>query len=129
MRFFLEFVTCCGSCTTSGGTRHPAEERKLLVVEEPPPRRTGRRHGRVRGRGRGRQWTPSLSSISEDSLVVERIRNAERPNKAGWRRSLKRKVAALRSERDRSRSFDRDTDRQPPVSALMPTFSATPFMF
>ncbi|KAK4420714.1 hypothetical protein Salat_2021900 [Sesamum alatum] len=113
----------------SGGTRHPAEEARLLVMQEPPPpRRNGRRHGRVRGRGRGRRWTPSLSSISEDSLVVERTSNVERP-KSGWRRSLKRKVAALRSERDRNRSFDRDTCRQAPVSALMPTYSATPFMF
>ncbi|KAI3466193.1 hypothetical protein Pfo_022856, partial [Paulownia fortunei] len=99
MKFLLEFVTCCGSC--SSGARQPAEETRLLVVQE-PRRRVGRKQGRVRGGGR--EWRPSLSSISEDVLMAERINNVERPV-AGWRRSLKGKVSSM-SQRDRTRSLD-----------------------
>ncbi|CAA0816257.1 Unknown protein [Striga hermonthica] len=68
MRFFAEFVTCCGSRT---------ERRGLVAVPE-----TRRRCSRGRMRGGRRRWRPSLSSISEDS--VERTA-------AVWRRRLKRK--------------------------------------
>ncbi|KAK6132627.1 hypothetical protein DH2020_033550 [Rehmannia glutinosa] len=124
MKFLLEFVTCSGSCSSEA--RRPAEETRLLVVQE-PRRRVGRKQGKARGGSGGGEWRPSLSSISEDVLMAERIKNVERPA-AGWRKSLQTKVSSV-SQRDRSRSLDRYDDRRAPLPDIMPTFSPTPFMF
>ncbi|KAK6157144.1 hypothetical protein DH2020_011392 [Rehmannia glutinosa] len=121
MKFFLEFVTCCGSC--SSGT----EGKRLLVVQE-SRRRVGRRRGRLRG-GR-REWRPSLSSISEDDvLVAERINNVDRP--AGvWRRSFKKRVSSMSSRRDLARSLDYGhLRRDQQLSLMVPVFAPSPFMF
>ncbi|KAI3457019.1 hypothetical protein Pfo_013682 [Paulownia fortunei] len=121
MKFFFEFVTCCGPC--SSGT----EAKRLLVVHE-TRRRVGRKRGRLRGGRGGCEWRPSLSSISEDNvLVAERINNIERPA-GGSRRSLKRKVSST-SQSDRARSSHNDAVRRGPLSAIVPAFAPTPFMF
>ncbi|KAL3850805.1 hypothetical protein ACJIZ3_012687 [Penstemon smallii] len=139
MKFLLEFVACCGSC--SSGTRQPAEETRLLVVQQEPRRRVGRKRGRLRGNA-DREWRPSLTSISEDNVLLsERINNInnninnnnnkkiERPAEVGWKRSLKRKVSSM-SQRGRSRSSNLHYDytRQAPPT-IMPSFAVTPFMF
>ncbi|GFP89962.1 hypothetical protein PHJA_001140000 [Phtheirospermum japonicum] len=112
MNFLLECVTCSGSCS-SETLRPAADETGLLVVQE-PRRRVGRKKGRSKSGGGGREWRPSLSSISEDVLMAERrnISHVERDPAAesGWRRSLKTKVSAI-SQRERSRSFDHDDGR------------------
>lgn len=100
MKFFLEFVACCGS--SPSGTRRQTEDTRLLVMQE-PRRRVARKHVR------GHEWRPSLSSISEDALAAEKIKNVQQPAE-GWQRSLKRKVASV-SQRDRPRSSDHDDYR------------------
>ncbi|XP_042037680.1 uncharacterized protein LOC121783618 [Salvia splendens] len=118
MKFLLELVACCGS--SSEEERRPSEDARLLVAQR-------RKHERAR-RG-GREWRPSLSSISEDVLTARRINssNVQQPAK-GWHRSLKRKVASV-SQRDRRRSPAHDDFRRAHTSTVMPTFSPAPFMF
>ncbi|KAH6775575.1 hypothetical protein C2S52_013136 [Perilla frutescens var. hirtella] len=124
MKFLLEFVACCGS--SPSGTRRPAEDTRLLMVQE-PRRRVARKQDRARGSGR--EWRPSLSSISEDVLTAEKNKNVERTEAEGWQRSLKRKVTSM-SQRDRPRrSSDHDDYRRAEITCVIPTFSPAPFMF
>lgn len=99
MKFFLEFVSCCGSC--SAGKTSETEEKRFLIVQETPCRRhSGHRRSR-RLRGGRREWRPSLSSISEDNVsVAERKTDTER-----WRRNIKRRVSSL-PLRNRTRSLN-----------------------
>ncbi|KAL7087812.1 hypothetical protein ABFS83_13G173400 [Erythranthe nasuta] len=122
MKFFFEFISCCGSFSAG------KEEKRLLVPAPENRRRVGRRRsGRWRG-GRRREWRPSLSSISEDNvLVAERIiNNGERPAER-WRRSLKGKVSSSVPRRDRARSLDNYPVRR--TQLIVPPFAPMPFMF
>ncbi|XP_047973274.1 uncharacterized protein LOC125215776 [Salvia hispanica] len=117
MKFLLELVACCGS--SSEEERRPPEDARLLVAQR-------RKHDRG-----GREWRPSLSSISEDVLTARRINssNVQQPAKGWqWHRSIKRKVASA-SQRDRRRSPAHDDFRRAHMSTVMPTFSPAPFMF
>ncbi|KAL2496221.1 uncharacterized protein Fot_39978 [Forsythia ovata] len=120
MKFFLEFVACCGS----GARQQPAEESTLLVVPEARPR-VGRKRGRVAGERRCGlvDWQPSLSSIAEDNVLPERN------TKQAPRRSLKRKGGASITHRGRAHSTHHDGVRRASVPAVLPTFSPTPFIF
>ncbi|KAG6385532.1 hypothetical protein SASPL_154368 [Salvia splendens] len=101
MKFLLELVACCGS--SSEEERRLPEDARLLVAR----------------RG-GREWRPSLSSISEDVLTARRINssNVQQPAK-GWHRSLKRKVAAI-PQRDRRRSPAHDDFRLESMNEFIP---------
>ncbi|KAJ7948514.1 Serine/threonine-protein kinase MRCK gamma like [Quillaja saponaria] len=126
MRFFLEFVPCCGHVITRRtveATSSPpsSEERRSLV----PLSRSLRR------RKRGRQnsmssadWKPSLGSISEDNVVAEKV--DERNGASGSDRKVKRKSGS--DDRVHNRTYNDDYVRVS-LPTVMPTFSATPFMF
>ncbi|PQQ09844.1 uncharacterized protein Pyn_19401 [Prunus yedoensis var. nudiflora] len=84
MKFFLEFVSCCGIArpATTGEQAPLSDETSSLV-----PRRMRRRRKRGRPGNSGStspnsvEWRPSLSSISEDNvvaMVVERTAEVER---------------------------------------------------
>ncbi|CAA0813914.1 Unknown protein [Striga hermonthica] len=116
MNFLLEFVTCSSSCSPES-TMPATEGGRLLLVAQK------RRRQKL-----GRQWRPSLSSISEDALAARRIVH-ERPaaDSRCWRRNLKTKLSSI----SRTPSFDHDdARRRAPLPAIaMATFSPTPFMF
>lgn len=101
MKFFLDFVTCYGSCSSE--VHQPTGEETRMPMVQEHLRRVGRKRGMVKSR---HEWQPCLSSISEDNVMTaERAKNIETSAAAGWRRSLKRKVSSI-SERDRNRSLD-----------------------
>ncbi|KAL3503363.1 hypothetical protein ACH5RR_037812 [Cinchona calisaya] len=150
MRFLLELMACYGSCSSTSSM--VKEEARLLVssVPRPPPPSSSSEtcrvfSGRKRGRGvmgssssSGVAWRPSLSSISEDNVVVQHHeRNLKhehhhhhqaevavvRSPSSSSERNLKRKISSTPRPRPRE-----DVRRQE-VHAVMPTFSPAPFMF
>ncbi|KAA8523760.1 hypothetical protein F0562_010183 [Nyssa sinensis] len=133
MRFFLEFVSCCGyACRSSDPTATPSpppDETRSLVHSPPPSQpNTCRYRRRKRGRvavsrsGSVVEWRPSLGAISEDNVVPEK----ERPEAVRSERILKRKVAS--TARVHVRTYSDDIGRTP-LRAIIPAFSPTPFLF
>jgi hypothetical protein len=74
MKFFLEFVSCCGSpgCCSRPGAAAAAEEdeTKWLEPSRPASRNRRRRRGRMGPTEAEPEWKPSLCAISEDSAVL-----------------------------------------------------------
>ncbi|KAL5736131.1 hypothetical protein ACOSP7_030601 [Xanthoceras sorbifolium] len=129
MKFLLELVSCCGcGCQESGGgveTKVPpeprTEETRSLVASV---RRSYRRKGRGRSGGvasGSAEWKPSLCVISEENVVMEK-------DKSETERVAKRKSGGSHKDRARVRSYSHEF-RGNSMSTIIPTFSATPFMF
>ncbi|XP_031284194.1 uncharacterized protein LOC116142916 [Pistacia vera] len=124
MKFLLELVSCCGSPEAGGAS--PVAERVEPRVEETRSlmRRSYRRKRRGRsgcsGGASAEEWKPSLCSISED-FVMDRTKSERE-------RSFKRKNGGSQRDKARVRSCSRDFGQNSGPS-IIPTFSATPFMF
>ncbi|PSR96316.1 hypothetical protein CEY00_Acc26365 [Actinidia chinensis var. chinensis] len=128
MKFLLELVTCC----TSGSS--PSREEETLALAQPEDRRRKRERERsatavvvLRSRSAA-EWRPSLCSISEDNMTVEREREREKVILAGSERMIKRKVGSTTAGKVHVRSYSDDFGRSG-FSTIMPTFSPTPFFF
>ncbi|KAI4322842.1 hypothetical protein L6164_022497 [Bauhinia variegata] len=123
MRFFLEFVSCCGSPS------EPAvmERASLELRKETSTLVPAVRYNRRKKRGRAAQdWRPSLGSISEDNDPPQREREVPRNGTVRSEREAKRKSAS--PAKVRCRSYN-DDFRQHSVPTIVPAFSPTPFMF
>ncbi|KAJ4726175.1 Serine/threonine-protein kinase MRCK gamma like [Melia azedarach] len=133
MKFLLELVWCCGchgSCSGANTFPERPSDRNSLV---PVVRRSNRRRRRGRngvgdggGGGRADEWTPSLCSISEDSVVVL---EKEKSQKTEAERVVKRKSGGFNRDRVRVRSYSKDFGKNSPIPTFIPAFSPTPFMF
>ncbi|CAI9088634.1 OLC1v1023022C1 [Oldenlandia corymbosa var. corymbosa] len=150
MKFLLEMVACCGSCS---GNSMVKEEASLLVPGSAPPSptpRAGRPKGRKRWRSGGANgggsavdWRPSLTSICEENVLSERTNKDHPPRKddaavvktspsSPSDRNLKRKITSTprtRSSSSSSYSSREDVRHSISIHAVMPTFSPAPFMF
>lgn len=108
---FLEFVSCCGPAVTSGPAVRPEPVRRQdetsSLVQQPRCRRR-RKRGRLGGSGSASassaEWKPTLCSISEDNVVIEK---REENRTVGTVRLVKRKSGA-RSPRTNGASYNDD---------------------
>ncbi|CAL0333803.1 unnamed protein product [Lupinus luteus] len=117
MRFFLEFVSCCGSPTQnrSAPATLPAEDEQRWLVPAPPVIASRPRTRRKRGR-RGHEWRPSLGSISEDITVSTRDRTDPRKDTAvvpSTRDVKRRSSGGAGAARGRQRSYNDRDYREP----------------
>ncbi|KAL2472887.1 uncharacterized protein Fot_48623 [Forsythia ovata] len=129
MKFLLELVTCYGSSSTESEARQPAEESRSLMASV-ARRRVGRKRGKaVVGMRSDVEWSPSLSSISENNILGERNNQPRQPI-VGFNRNLKRKVGSV-ANKDHSPSSHHhgDYNRRASISGTMPGFSPTAFLF
>ncbi|KAJ9671947.1 hypothetical protein PVL29_025544 [Vitis rotundifolia] len=119
MKFIFEFVSCCGT------PPRPAVLEEVPLPEESRTLEVRRRYRKERvGSSRSSslvEWQPSLCSISEDNIVLEK---EERP--AESERTPKRKAASSTKIHVRSHSEDYGRSQ---ISMMLPTFSPAPFMF
>ncbi|KAL6314115.1 hypothetical protein AAG906_011853 [Vitis piasezkii] len=120
MKFIFEFVSCCGM------PPRPAVPEEVPLPEESRTVELRRRYrkervGSSRSSSSSVEWHPSLCSISEDNLVLEK---EERPAESV--RTPKRKAAS--STKIHVRSYSEDY-RRSQISMTLPTFSPAPFMF
>ncbi|KAA8531807.1 hypothetical protein F0562_006476 [Nyssa sinensis] len=133
MRFFLEFVSCCGFAFCSldlTTTPSPPPEETRSLVHSPPLSQPNTCCYRRRKRGRVAvsrsswvvEWRPSLGAISKDNVVPEK----EKPEVVRSERILKRKVAS--TARVHVRTYSDDIGRTP-LQAIIPAFSPIPFLF
>ncbi|XP_062077849.1 uncharacterized protein LOC133782535 [Humulus lupulus] len=132
---FLEFVSCCAPAATWGRTvrhqpiRRPEETRSL--VEPVPRKRRRRKLGRLgapgsTSSGSSGEWKPSLSSISEDKVIMEK---REENRTVGSERLVKRKSIS-RSPRSSGGSWNYNDDYgRSAYPVVVPAFSPTPFVF
>ncbi|CAA3002411.1 Hypothetical predicted protein [Olea europaea subsp. europaea] len=122
MKFLLELVTCYGSSSTDSEVRQPAEESRSLVASG-ARRRVGGKLGKVVGVKSAGEWSPTLSSISENNFLSER-NNQPRPHVVGFNKNLKRKVGSKYQDPSYC-----DDSRRASISATVPAFSPTAFLF
>ncbi|XP_061348801.1 uncharacterized protein LOC133294168 isoform X2 [Gastrolobium bilobum] len=115
MRFFLDFVSCCGCAVDPTNNLVP-----------PPPSQALRSKKRD-----APHWRPSLGSISEDNAPPQRERGTVASGGDLKRRSSTRAVAAATAKaHHRYYSVDYDYSYgRVAMSTIVPTFSPTPFMF
>ncbi|KAL2523648.1 Uncharacterized protein Adt_08702 [Abeliophyllum distichum] len=126
MKFLLELVTCYGSSSTESETRQPAEESRSLMASG-ARRRVGRKRGKAVGMRSDVEWSPSLSSISENNILGDRNNQPQQPI-VGFNRNLKRKVGSV-ANKDHAPSSHGDYNRRASISGTMPGFSPTAFLF
>lgn len=98
MRFFLEFVSCCGTTTqrTAVQTTTAEEEERSLVPTFSLTRRQ-RKRGKLGATAAAAtpEWRPSLGAISEDNIVPPRARSdGVRNGKFGPEREVCKRSAA-----------------------------------
>ncbi|KAK7405101.1 hypothetical protein VNO78_06296 [Psophocarpus tetragonolobus] len=129
MRFFFEFVSCCGLPTQrSPEPAVPAEEEdeSSLVPATPPTAVTSRALCRKKVRMGAAEWRPSLGSISENATPPRETRKGAAAS--GGRDAKKRSGGG--SPKVQFRSYiDGYYASGPSMPTMMPTFSPTPFMF
>ncbi|KAB2605830.1 hypothetical protein D8674_005547 [Pyrus ussuriensis x Pyrus communis] len=120
MKFLLEFVPCCGATrpTTSNSEPAPLSEETRSLVRAPS--RILRRRRKRRSSVNSSDWTPSLSSISEDNVAAKVVDRT-----AAIERAVKRKSGQDRT-RVQVRSHGEDYGQ---ASFAIPAFSPTPFTF
>ncbi|GAA0172052.1 hypothetical protein LIER_25953 [Lithospermum erythrorhizon] len=127
MKKLLSVVACCGSRDMA-----VLEEGRSLVVQ---PRR-GRKRGRVVAMRGGvnvnyvSDWTPSLSSISEDDVFPEKDQRKQQENSCKESKLIKRKTESSSVPRTNHYNpyYSQDV-RRTSFSAMFPALSPTPFMF
>ncbi|XP_061351013.1 uncharacterized protein LOC133296080 [Gastrolobium bilobum] len=131
MRFFLEFVSCCGSLTQRESKRAlPPEEEERWLVQVPTAAADSSRRvfRKKRGRIGATDWKPSLGSISEDNAVLPRNSAVASAGKDVKKRSATA-AGSGGAAKVRHRSYSDGYYGSAAMPTIMPTFSPTPFMF
>ncbi|KAL7587310.1 uncharacterized protein LOC111890624 [Lactuca sativa] len=114
MKFFFPEI---GSCFSGS----PAVE-TIAAAEVPSHRR------RMRQRNSTKHWTPALTAIAEDGVVVREVRRQSGQSTAGFRSEKKQLIKSKLAGKSRSDSYGSDY-RKLDHGMAIPAFSPTPFLF
>lgn len=131
MKFFFEFVSCCGpacrSAVITTGAK-PAEERCVPLYAASVPVESRRKQSR-RAASRSGDWRPALNAISEDNVVVVAVERESRAAVGSERIMKKRKVSHSTSKVQVRKYSNHDFRQASFGGAMVPAFSPTPFFF
>ncbi|XP_027356087.1 uncharacterized protein LOC113865602 [Abrus precatorius] len=133
MKFFFEFVSCCGSPTKRASepiAPAPEEESSLVPATISVTVASSRRYCRRQKKAGAADWRPSLGSISEDSVVPPRESPRSGAVASAGRDGKKRSASAAGGgAKIRYRSYSDGYYGASAMSTGMPAFSPAPFMF
>ncbi|PIA58435.1 hypothetical protein AQUCO_00500398v1 [Aquilegia coerulea] len=129
LKFFPDFISCCvpmkQRTVVSTSSLHIKEEKSKEFVQLSYAMGDVKRSKRPSSLGSGTtQWRPSLCMISEDNVVSTVSRRGERMVRSGKQVEGKRRRTVKIQTYD-----DQSTEKRTSVSAVIPAFSPTVFLF